>query len=133
VGIGLEEFGLEDFVKGEYFGGDLYLDTKKTSYAALGYRRYSLCDIIMSILSKAGRDAISKGRASGMESNLRGDGMQSGGLLIVKKGGNEVLFSYKQDNPAEHAANADILKALNISDLPPDSKSDSISHRHPPK
>jgi len=35
-------------------------------------------------------------------------------VLIVKKGGQEVLLSYRQENPADHVLNEDVLKALGI-------------------
>jgi len=59
---------------------------------------------------------MSRGRASKIKNDLKGDGLQNGGLLIVKKGGQEVLMSYKQENPADHASNSDILKALGLGD-----------------
>ena len=39
---------------------------------------------------------------------MRGDGLQNGGLLIVKEG--KIIYSFVQENPADHASNADILK-----------------------
>lgn len=40
---------------------------------------------------------------------MKGDGYQNGGLLVVEKGG-KLLYSYMQENPADHANNDDILK-----------------------
>jgi hypothetical protein len=45
--------------------------------------------------------------------NLKGDGYQNGGTVVVGAGG-KVLFSYTQDQPSDHADPADILKALGI-------------------
>jgi len=45
---------------------------------------------------------------------MRGDGFQNGGLLVVEKGG-KVLYTFIQENPADHASNEDVLKALNLS------------------
>ena len=43
---------------------------------------------------------------------MRGDGFQNGGLLVVEKGG-KVLYTFIQENPADHANNEDILKVNN--------------------
>ena len=45
---------------------------------------------------------------------MSGDGLQNGGTLVIEKGG-KVLLDYRQENPADHVAPGDILKALNIS------------------
>ena len=50
-----------------------------------------------------------KGRERGVGGDLKGDGYQNGGLLVVGKGG-KLLYSFVQENPADHAANEDILK-----------------------
>lgn len=36
--------------------------------------------------------------------------MQTGGLLVVSPKGEKVLYEFKQENPADHAENAAILK-----------------------
>jgi len=89
---------------------------KKESYKALGYKRYNLCTIVGSLFSRTARAALARGRASKIKSDYKGDSLQNGGLLIVKRGGQEVLMSYKQDGPADHASNSDILKALGLDD-----------------
>jgi len=60
VGIGLEELGVEEFVKGEYFAGELYVDSKKTTFAALGYKKYNICTIIMSLFTRSAWSALAK-------------------------------------------------------------------------
>jgi len=114
IGIGLEELGVEDFVKGEYFDGELYLDVSKEAYKAMGYRRFNFCSVLASLFHRTARDAMSKGKLDKTKHDMKGDGLQNGGLLIVKKGGSEVLLSFKQVNPADHVENTEILKALNI-------------------
>lgn len=44
---------------------------------------------------------------------MAGDGYQNGGALVVSESG-ATLFHYVQEEAADHASNADILKALNI-------------------
>lgn len=46
---------------------------------------------------------------------MKGDGMQTGGMLIVSQEG-KVLFSHSQTSPGDHVPNATILQALGIKD-----------------
>lgn len=49
-----------------------------------------------------------------LESNLKGDGLQTGGTLVITKGGDQVLLDYRQDNPADQVDTAEILRVLEI-------------------
>jgi hypothetical protein len=49
-----------------------------------------------------------------LPSNLKGDGLQNGGTLVVTKGGTTILLDFRQDNPADHVKNENVLKALGI-------------------
>lgn len=48
-----------------------------------------------------------------VEGDLKGDGFQNGGALVIDKKG-KILLEFKQDDPAEHVEANDVLKALNI-------------------
>ena len=39
IGVGVEELGVEEFVEGKFFDGELYIDTQKKSYQDLGFKR----------------------------------------------------------------------------------------------
>ena len=54
-------------------------------------------------------------RSKNIDGNLSGDGLQNGGLLVVSKGGEEVLLNHREETPGDHVANDVILKALGIS------------------
>ena len=60
VGIGMDQVGLDEFVQGIYFAGELYIDPGKDTYKVLGYKRLSYFGVITSFFSKASRDAYSK-------------------------------------------------------------------------
>lgn len=66
-------------------------------------------------------------RSDGLPGNLKGNGLQTGGTLIVSKGGTKILIDYRQTNPADHVANSEILKALGIADVPEDNNTASNS------
>jgi len=118
VGIGLEELGVQEFMKEEYFTGDLYLETSRESYKALGFKSFNICSIICSLFNKTARAAVAKGRSTKMKANFKGYPYLNGGVLVVEKGGQKVLLSYKQDNPADHVENSEILKALGLQPNP---------------
>lgn len=60
VAVGLEEFGLDDFVKGEFFNGELYLDIGQKTYKDIGYKRFSTIGVILSLFGKRARDRIAQ-------------------------------------------------------------------------
>lgn len=56
----------------------------------------------------------SKAKLRKISGNMKGDGFQNGGLIIVAAAGEKVLFSFKQESPADHTDNEDILSILGI-------------------
>ena len=53
---------------------------------------------------------FSQAKALGLGGDLKGDGYQNGGALVVEKGGEKTLLQYVQKSAPEHASNEDILK-----------------------
>ncbi|XP_047646329.1 prostamide/prostaglandin F synthase isoform X1 [Phacochoerus africanus] len=115
VGVGPEALGLQEFLDGGYFAGDLYLDESKQFYKELGFKRYSSLSILPAALGKPVRDVAAKAKAAGIQGNLSGDLLQSGGLLVVAKGGDKVLLHFVQKSPGDYAPQESILQALCIS------------------
>jgi len=60
IGVGLEELGLDDFVKGQYFNGDLYVDVGKKTYEAIGYKKYGFFEMMSGFFTKAWKDKAAK-------------------------------------------------------------------------
>ncbi|XP_064137198.1 prostamide/prostaglandin F synthase isoform X2 [Loxodonta africana] len=85
VGVGPEALGLQEFLDGGYFAGELYLDESKQFYKELGFKRYNSLSILPAALGKPVRDVAAKAKAVGIQGNLSGDLLQSGGLLVVSK------------------------------------------------
>ena len=50
----------------------------------------------------------------GIKGDMKGDGMQTGGTIVVSKGGGNVLLLHKQTSPGDHADIDQILKVLGI-------------------
>ncbi|XP_053172425.1 prostamide/prostaglandin F synthase [Scomber japonicus] len=115
VGVGPEEIGLKEFQEAGFFKGSLYVDQQKKSYKDLGFKRYSAITVVPAALGKKVRDVAAKANAEGIQGNFSGDLLQSGGMLIVAKGGEKVLLHFIQDSPGDHTPLEDISNALGIS------------------
>ncbi|KAE8593339.1 hypothetical protein XENTR_v10019079 [Xenopus tropicalis] len=114
VGIGPEEVGLKEFLEGNFFNGELYIDESKESYKTLGFKRYSALSVIPAALGKKVRDIVTKANADGVQGNFSGDLLQSGGMLIVSKGGEKVLLHFIQDSPGDYVPLESIVQTLGI-------------------
>ncbi|XP_069598781.1 prostamide/prostaglandin F synthase [Ranitomeya imitator] len=115
IGIGPESLGLKEFVDGNFFTGELYLDESKQSYKELGFKRYNALSIVPAALGKKVRDVVTKANADGVQGNFSGDLLQSGGMLIVTKGGEKVLLHFVQDSPGDHISLETVAQTLGIS------------------
>jgi len=115
IGVGFDENGLNDFKNGNFFDGELYLDIGQNIYKKMGYRRFNIMSIWKYVFNKVGRQAISQARAAKVGGDMKGDGYQNGGTLVVSAGGQECLLTYKQEHPAEHVELQAVLTALGIS------------------
>ena len=106
---------MEEFLEGQYFSGELYLDSEKKSYNKLGFKRDSLVKILPAAFSRKWREASSKAKSLNLGGNMtQGDGYQKGGCLVVGAGGSPTMLTYLQEDAADHASNEDILEALGI-------------------
>lgn len=127
IAVGLENFGLDEFVEGQFFNGDLYVDVDKKTYKDIGYKKFSTIGVLMSLFGKAARDRIAQNRQENLPSNLKGDGLQNGGTIVITKGGAKVLLDFRQDNPADHVELSEILRVLNIPNPESNSGEESAS------
>jgi prostamide/prostaglandin F2alpha synthase len=118
IGVGLERLGMEEFVEGNFFAGELFVDENKASFRQLGFKRISLLRMVPSLFSRKWKAAKEKADTMGLGGNLSGDGQQTGGVLVVGQGGAPTMFTYKQDDPADHPDNAAVLEALGIQAAP---------------
>uniref|UniRef100_A0A8C5PGM6 Prostamide/prostaglandin F synthase n=1 Tax=Leptobrachium leishanense TaxID=445787 RepID=A0A8C5PGM6_9ANUR len=123
VGVGPEDVGLKEFLDGNFFSGEIYIDEAKQSYKELGFKRtqsreegrkYNALSIVPAALGKKVRDVVTKANTIGIQGNFHGDLLQSGGILIVSKGGDKVLLHFIQDSPGDHLPLETIAKTLGI-------------------
>ncbi|XP_063224631.1 prostamide/prostaglandin F synthase-like [Bacillus rossius redtenbacheri] len=119
VGVGVDEVGLQEFVDGKFFDGELYVDVNKQVYSAMQFKRFNILSVLASLFSSEARAATAKARAMKLGGDLRGDGLQNGGVLVVSAGGKEVLYRFRQEGPAEHPPNLALLRAVGLEALAP--------------
>ena len=143
---------VQEFIEGEFFAGELFVDEAKASFQQLGFKRFfskqkkkkhnvalftlltnrfSLLRLLPRLCSSKWKNANDEAKAKGLGGNLKGDGGQTGGVLVVGQGGAPTMFTYKQvrfkigrflasigpflqEDPADHPDNASILEALGI-------------------
>lgn len=115
VGVGPEEFGLKEFKEGGFFKGSIYVDEQKKTYKDLGFKRYTAISVLPAAIGKKVRDVAAKAKADGIQGNFSGDLLQSGGMLIVAKGGEKVLLHFIQESPGDYVPLEDISKAVGVS------------------
>ncbi|KAM4650499.1 prostamide/prostaglandin F synthase [Discoglossus pictus] len=114
IGVGPENTGLQEFLDGNFFNGEVYLDESKQSYKDLGFKRYNALSVVPAALGKKVREIVTKANADGVQGNFHGDLLQSGGMLIVNKGGDKVILHFVQDSPGDHVPLETIVKVLGI-------------------
>jgi len=113
VGVGPEHFGSEDFIKANFFSGDLYIDDSKALYKSLGFSRLSMMGAIGAAIDKETRNINSQAGKVGIKGNMKGDKLQLGGLLIVEKGGTELKY-FKQVKASDYLKNSEVLQVLGV-------------------
>ncbi|XP_023326168.1 prostamide/prostaglandin F synthase [Eurytemora carolleeae] len=115
IAVGLEPQGLEEFVLGEFFSGELFVDVDKKAFSNLGFKRLTFLQLFPAIFSKKTREANAKAKSLNLGGDMKGDGYQNGGCMVVGAGGNPLMFSFRQEEPSDHPENQQILEALGIS------------------
>lgn len=107
---------MEEFREKNFFTGELFVDAKQQCYKDMGFKRHNVLNVIGGMAAKETRNSLSKVNAMKISGNMKGDGMQNGGMVIVTAGGEKVLLSFKQKSPGDHFPNKDILELLGINE-----------------
>eukprot|EP00271_Cylindrocystis_brebissonii_P017338 TRINITY_DN447_c0_g1_i1.p2 TRINITY_DN447_c0_g1~~TRINITY_DN447_c0_g1_i1.p2 ORF type:complete len:132 (-),score=32.30 TRINITY_DN447_c0_g1_i1:620-1015(-) len=104
--------GVDEFVDGGYWGGELYVDKGKESYKALQLKSAGILGALNQIfLNRKVKKFLEK--TKNVPGNLAGDGLQLGATLVIGKDGN-VLMDFRQETFADHPTPEEILEALGI-------------------
>ena len=114
IGVGLETLGVEEFLEGKFFDGELFVDESKESFQRMGFKQLSYLEVLPSVFSNKAAGAFLTAIGMNVGGNIYGDGFQNGGCLVVGAGGSPTLYTFKQLDPTDHPENEQILKALGI-------------------
>ncbi|CAF0988561.1 unnamed protein product [Adineta ricciae] len=119
VGIGLEQFGLEEFQQGNYFSGDLYVDEGKKTYRILGLPYLGWIKGISDIFASSTRTWDNETKKMGVTGNLKGDGFQLGATYVVGPKDGKVWLAHPQKDYGDHPSIDEIVKTIrnNVSDF----------------
>lgn len=113
IGVGFDSRFVKPFVTEGYFAGELYVDNDMQCYKALDYKRFSFFDLMKKIFKGTFKARSAKADQMGIQHDLKGDGFQNGGALIIAKGGKQ-LFEYIQEDASIQITEEQILKALKL-------------------
>uniref|UniRef100_A0A2K6UGS5 Peroxiredoxin like 2B n=1 Tax=Saimiri boliviensis boliviensis TaxID=39432 RepID=A0A2K6UGS5_SAIBB len=113
VGVGPQALGLQEFLDGGYFAGELYLDESKQLYKELGFKRYSSLGVLPVALGKSVRDVAAKVCAGRGWWELPGPLGADGPPAAT--GGDTVLLHFVQKSPGDYVPWEHILQVLGIS------------------
>jgi prostamide/prostaglandin F2alpha synthase len=109
--IGLAKLDYEDFLKGDYFKeGKIYIDEPKATYEALNFTRKGATSFYGLLNPKTYLKAF-EASSKGISGNLKGDGIQLGGTLILDKKGN-IIYKHVQSSYSDQPLIDDIVKAV---------------------
>lgn len=108
--IGLAHLDYDLFEENLVFNGKIYIDEKKQTYKLMSFSR-------MGVLSGFGmmnpNIYLQSYYASkkGFKGNMKGDGLQLGGTVIVDKNGN-IVYSHDQKNYTDYPKEEEIIKFI---------------------
>ncbi|KAJ9087956.1 hypothetical protein DSO57_1027975 [Entomophthora muscae] len=111
IAIGFDEVGLDEWVKGKFWDGDLYIDPELNIYNHFGLKKMGLARGLLSLFSSDFSKKMKLAEKLGVGGNYtKGNGFIMGGTYLIDKGG-KVLFEFKQENALEYPSLKSIIKA----------------------
>ena len=120
IGIGFEHNGAKEFIKHQYFDGQIFIDETKDSYEALNLKKIGYIQFISSFFSPDAQEVQEYAGSLRLRGNIFGGVndrkfQQNGGCLVVHKGGGEEpLLHHICRAASDRVQRKDILNALNI-------------------
>jgi prostamide/prostaglandin F2alpha synthase len=92
---------------------ELYIDSEMKCYEALQYKRIGFLEWAKFRLTDKWKQRKEKAVSMNIYGDTKGDGFQSGGALIVDKGGKQ-LYEFIQQDTADHISAEEIYKTFKI-------------------
>lgn len=112
IGVGLERLGLEEFQKGNYFSGDLYVDQGKKAYRLLGLPDLGWWKGVTSLFTRSSKTWNDQTKKMGVDGNLKGDGFQLGGTYVLGSKDGQVWLAHPQKDYGDHPSVEEIIQVL---------------------
>ena len=113
VAAGIEKVGLEEFEKGGFWKGELYIDNGKKIHKALHIEKVGILGSVkMMVTNKEVKEAIKVTKDT--PGDFKGDGRQLGATFVLAKGNGDTLLDFRQAHFGDHPTNAALLHALGI-------------------
>lgn len=118
VAVGFDALGLQSFVDGGFFAGELLLDTEMEAYRGLRLNRLNFVSTLRAAANpKVWKIIKSVTVTSPVPGDFEGDGMQLGATYVVDRGG-EVVYAHKQkyygDIPTEQVLREAVLQCKHL-------------------
>ena len=111
IAVGLAKLDYEDFLNENYFqNGHIYIDEGKETYKALDFSSKGIFSLY-GMLNVGMYSQAYKASKRGIKGNMKGDGTQLGGTLIVDRKG-DVVFKHVQKNYSDQPDMEQIFKAV---------------------
>ena len=111
VAIGFTKLDYEEFDQENYFkDGKIYIDETKETYDALSFGKKGIFSFYGMMNPKLYLKSI-QASSKGISGNLKGDGTQLGGTIIVDKKGN-VIYKHVQANYSDQPPVDEIINAV---------------------
>ena len=104
IGNGLPAMA-DDFIEQQQLTNPVWTDPKRASYRLLGFKR-GWSSLLNPAVYLYGLKALVAGFRQG---KTKGDPMQQGGVLVVKRGG-ELVFAYTSATAGDHPRIAKVLE-----------------------
>ncbi|EFA74551.1 hypothetical protein PPL_00049 [Heterostelium album PN500] len=98
IAIGFERVGLEDFIAGGFFNGEIYIDRSRSVYRALSLKRMGFWDTTIGLMDPRLSVYRKEAKEKGLPSNFRGDGLQLGATLVVGPKPQGAHYDFRQKN-----------------------------------
>lgn len=106
--------GLDEFLQGNFFNGEVFVDAKKEQLTAHGFKNYNLLQLWWTTGWDGVKECRKKTTVGRPVTKADHEGFQCGGTLIVERGGEGIIMSQKQERLGDYVNNTRILRSLDI-------------------
>ncbi|KYR01267.1 hypothetical protein DLAC_02390 [Tieghemostelium lacteum] len=96
IGIGFDPDGLDEFIEGKFFAGEIYIDKARAVHRALSLKRLGFWDSAVGFTDPRLLAYRKKAKEIGMPSNFKGDGLQLGATIVLGPKPQSAHYDFRQ-------------------------------------